>query len=158
MLGTDSLGQDRMTVPDGCPDCGALVSGAREGCNALWHELFYSGATTVAAFDAYCMQHLEQYCASAKSYAAHLTRLCCGVEFDGDPRVYAAIQKWLNGNRLLEKPSILPFLGSMTITDIRDASPTERTRVTQAWVADVWAAYAPQHELAREWIRQALAH
>lgn len=158
MRGIGSLGRVRMTVSDSCLACGANVSGGGEGCNALWHELFYSGASHPAAFDAYCMQHLEQYCASAKSYAAHLTRLCCGVEFGGDPRVYAAIQKWLNGNRPLEKPPLLPFLGSLTIADIRDASPTDRVRVTQVWVEDVWAAYASQHELAREWIRQALAH
>ncbi|GAC1654933.1 MAG: hypothetical protein NVS4B8_30120 [Herpetosiphon sp.] len=36
------------------------------------------------AFDAYCMQHIEPYCHSAKSYAAHLTRLCCGIEYGGD--------------------------------------------------------------------------
>ncbi|MCB9136277.1 MAG: hypothetical protein H6636_12680 [Anaerolineales bacterium] len=133
-----------------CPACGAHISGGLEGCEALWHELLYSGAVSGPAFDAYCMQHLDKYCASAKSYAAHLTRLCCGVEMDADPRVYAAIQKWLNGNRKLEKPPILSHLGEMTIADVHDA------QTARAWMENVWAAYASQHELARGWIREAL--
>lgn len=138
-----------------CPACGANVSGGLEGCEALWHELFYPGALDGAAFDVYCMQHLDKYCASAKSYAAHLTRLCCGVEMDADPRVYAAIQKWLNGNRKLEKPPLLSFLGVLTISDVRDAPSEERARVAHAWMENVWAAYVSQHELARGWIREA---
>lgn len=145
-----------MTTPTSCPNCGANVPDGREGCEALWHELFSSGAVGGPTFDAYCMQHLDKYCASAKSYAAHLTRLCCGVEYNGDPYVYTAIQKWLNGNRKLDKPAILPFLGTLTIADVRDAPPAERGRVTQAWIEGVWAAYAAQHELARGWIQEAL--
>jgi Family of unknown function (DUF5946) len=100
-----------MTITDKCPDCGAKVSGGRDGCEALWHEAFYVNRIEhPAAFDAYCMQHLEKYCASAKSYAAHLTRLCCGLEYDGEPHIYTMLQKWLNGNKPIEKPAILPFL------------------------------------------------
>ncbi|HLF89941.1 MAG TPA: hypothetical protein VI451_13405 [Anaerolineales bacterium] len=36
-------------------------------------------------------------------------------------------------------------------------TPTERARVTRAWMESVWAAYASQHDLARAWIQQALA-
>ena len=147
-----------MTTPDTCPDCGANVLNGREGCEALWHELFYTGVTGGSAFDAYCMQRLGKYCASAKSYAAHLTRLCCGMEYDANPHIYAAIQKWLNGNRQLEKPDIPPFLGALTIVNVRDApTPAERDRMARAWVDSVWAAYESQHELARTWIQQAVA-
>jgi hypothetical protein len=71
------------------------------------------------AFDAYCMQHLEQYRRSAKSYAAHLTRLCCGLEYDGDPQVYEAIQKWLNGTVDIKKPEAPGPRGAMTVADLR---------------------------------------
>ncbi len=164
MPGIGSLGRGKfpvgfltMTSSPQCPSCRGAIPGGLEGCRALWHELFYSGVVGGPAFDAYCMQHLDEYCASAKSYAAHLTRLCCGVEHDGDPHVYAAIQKWLNGPRQLEKPPILPFWGAMTIADVWEASPAARAGVTQAWIASVWAAYASQHDLARAWIQDALA-
>ena len=148
-----------MTIFGVCPDCGANVQGGREGCQALWHELFYgTGLTHSAAFDAYCMQHLETYCASAKSYAAHLTRLACGLEYEAAAFVYSAIQKWLNGNRHLTKPASLPFLGTMTIADVYEAeTAVARHKATQAWVESVWAAYGPQHDLAHAWIKEALA-
>lgn len=147
-----------MTRKDNCPDCGAAVQGGREGCEAVWYALSYGERIApLGAFDAYCMQHLSKYCASAKSYAAHLTRLCCGLEYGGDPQVYAAIQRWLNGKRPLTKPTILPFLGDMTIVDVQNGrSPQERTHLMQRWIENVWQAYEPQHELAHNWIQQAL--
>jgi predicted amidophosphoribosyltransferase len=90
------------------------VVGGRDGCQAVFDELTARAYADVAyasvrdlAFDAYCMQHLDSYCRSAKSYAAHLTRLCCGLEYQGDPKVYEAIQKWLNGAVKIEKPPVL---------------------------------------------------
>lgn len=50
------------------------------------------------------MQHPDTYCRSAKSCAAHLTRLRRGLEHGADPKVYRAIQRWLNGAVALEKP------------------------------------------------------
>ncbi len=85
---------------DHCPDCGALVEGGREGCQQLMDTLNVQafgdaglGRSRDLAFDTYCMQHLEKYCLSAKSYAAHLTRLCCGLEYNRNPAVYGALQK-----------------------------------------------------------------
>jgi hypothetical protein len=143
-----------------CPDCGARVKNGRTGCQALWDELIHvQGINHPAGFDAYCMQHLERYCASAKSYAAHLTRLCCGLEYDADPRVYGAIQRWLNGRREIEKPDLLSNLGELTIADVAAGKTVEeQTRLMAAWVQNVWAAYAAQHELAHAWIQQALAY
>jgi hypothetical protein len=154
---TDSLDQ--------CPECGAVVPGGRDGCQALWDELRTQAdgglsdfAMQGPAFDAYCMQHLEKYCQSAKSYAAHLTRLCCGLEHHGDPRVYAAIQKWLNGNVALEKPDALASLGVLTIADVYAAgSVVGRNTMARAWIESVWHAYAPQHDLARSWLKLALS-
>jgi hypothetical protein len=153
-----------------CPACGAAVPGGRAGCQALWDELnarAYNDLDYAAvhdlAFDAYCMQHLETYCRSAKSYAAHLTRLCCGLEYDGSPAAYAAIQKWLNGPTPVEKPETLADLGRLTIADVATttsgaarASGAEYRELVRAWAESVWTAYATQHELARAWIRAAL--
>lgn len=109
------------------------------------------------AFDAYCMQHLDTYCRSAKSYAAHLTRLCCGVEHGGNRAIYAVIQKWLNGALPIEKPERLPYLGRLTIADVRTAHTAEEYgQLVRAWAEDVWAAYVTQQDLARGWIREAL--
>ncbi len=150
---------------DRCPDCGASVIGGRAGCQALWDEIGawdYSdpnyAATHDLAFDTYCMQHVERYCHSAKSYAAHLTRLCCGLEYAGDPKIYAAIQKWLNGTVTLEKPGAPSHRGQMTVADLRAArNVEEHTRLVHDWAQSVWEAYTAQHDIARNWIRDALS-
>ncbi|HTP07527.1 MAG TPA: DUF5946 family protein [Anaerolineae bacterium] len=148
-----------------CPACGAVVTGGRDGCQAVFDQLTAHAYADLAyasvrdlAFDTYCMQHLETYCRSAKSYAAHLTRLCCGLEYAGNPRVYEAIQHWLNGTAKVEKPQVLGDLGSLTVMNVRDA-PTakEYIRVVRAWAANVWEAYRSQHDFARTWIETALA-
>ncbi len=141
-----------------CPDCGAAVDAGREGCQLLFDTLSQSGALPNAAFDAYCMQHLERYCKSGKSYAAHLTRLCCGMEHNSDAQVFSAIQRWLNGNVAIEKPTLLASVGRLTIADVAAAQDTgARAQVAQEWVDSVWLAYASQQELARRWIREAVA-
>jgi hypothetical protein len=150
---------------DRCPDCGASVRGGRAGCQALWDEISAHAyrdpsyaATHALAFDAYCMQHPERYCRSAKSYAAHLTRLCCGWEQGGDPKIYAAIQKWLNGTVAIEKPEAPGYRGQMTVADLRAARQMdEHTRLVHSWAESVWAAYTSQHDLARNWIQAALS-
>jgi hypothetical protein len=146
-----------------CPECGAEVAGGRAGCQAMFDALVTPGAGPLGlsaerdlAFDAYCMQHPETYCKSAKSYAAHLMRLCCGLEFGGDPLVYRAIQRWLNGAVPLEKPEVLSARGTLTVADVQTApDAAELERRVQAWADEVWLAYAAQHALAREWIGQA---
>ena len=147
-----------------CLACGAVVIGGRDGCQAVFDELTahaYADAVYASvrdlAFDTYCIQHLESYCRSAKSYAAHLMRLSCGLEYNGDPRVYEAIQHWLNGSVKIEKPQVLSQLGSMTVVDVRDApNAAEHIRLVRAWAANVWEAYRAQHDLAHEWIEAAL--
>jgi len=143
-----------------CPECGAGVAGGRDGCQALYNELAMPGAGRLAlsarrdlAFDTYCMQHTDTYCRSAKSYAAHLTRLCCGLEYAGDPQVYRAIQRWLNGTVPLQKPAVLSERGQMTVADLQAAKDAvEMIRLAQTWAEAVWRAYASQHELARQWV------
>ncbi len=134
------------------------------GCQVLFdnvtakafHDFRYTAVRDLA-FDTYCMQHIEPYCHSAKSYAAHLTRLCCGIEYGGDARVYAAIQKWLNGGRPIEKPAVMGARGAITVSAIQRAlEGDEQIQLTHQWVQNVWAAYAEQHDLARAWITEAL--
>jgi len=149
-----------------CAECGALVANGRAGCEALFNEFRFQalgdprvGAVHWLAFDAYCMQHIDTYCQSAKSYAAHLMRLCCGVEFGGNLDIYAAIPRWLDGTVTLEKPAILEKRGSMTFVDVWNApSVEEEIQRIHVWVNHVWNAYASQHALAHEWIRMALSH
>lgn len=150
---------------DRCPDCGAPVAGGREGCQALINELAVQGyshpgyaAVYNLAFDTYCLQHPGTYCRSAKSYAAHLTRLCCGLEHDGRPAVYAAINRWLDGRVDLERPETLPFFGQITIADVRAARTVEEHQaLVRTWAESVWEAYAAQHDLARRWLGEAVS-
>ena len=143
-----------------CPECGAPVAGGRAGCQALYDALAAPGAGELGlsarrdlAFDAYCMQHPDTYCRSAKSYAAHLTRLCCGLEYGGDPQVYRAIQRWLNGAVPLQKPAVLTERGQLTVADLQAAANSqEMARLAQAWAEAVWHAYSSQQDLAREWM------
>ncbi len=149
---------------DRCPECGAAVSGGQAGCQALFDELTLRAYSDVRyavdrrlIVDVYCMQHVEPYCHSAKSYAAHLTGLCCGVEHGGDPRIHTAVQRWLNGKVNLGKPTVLSFRGHITIVDVRGARDVEEyVRLAQAWARDVWEAYASQHDIARRWLKMAL--
>jgi Family of unknown function (DUF5946) len=150
---------------DRCPDCGAPVEGGRAGCQALWDEIAlraYSepgyAATHDLAFDTYCMQHPERYCRSAKSYAAHLTRLCCGLEHEGKHKVYQAIQQSLSGAVQIERPVAPTNVGKITVADLKAArSVEEHAETVHAWANSVWQAYAEQHELARGWMNTALS-
>jgi hypothetical protein len=147
-----------------CPDCGGAIPGGRASCRAAFDALGARAYQDVAyasvhrlVVDCYAMQHLDPFCVSAKSYAAHLTGLCCGVERGGDPRIHRAVHLWMSGQARFERPPNLPHLGSMTLADVLAAedSPDHVARV-KAWAAHIWAAYKEQHALARHWIDQAL--
>ena len=150
-----------------CPECGATVEDGAAGCEAMFNELGardFSDPRYVATHellvDAYCLQHPGRYCSSAKSYAAHLTRMCCGIEYGGKREIYAAIPRWLSGPAKIERPETLTQRGSMTIATIADlraaVTPEEHNRLVHAWAENVWQAYTPQHEIARRWIKAAL--
>lgn len=149
---------------ESCPCCGATVAGGEGGCQRLMDEIMARAASDTRyagiyrlAFDAYCMQHVEKYGASAKSYAAHLTGLCCGVERDGDRALYDAIPRWLNGPVPLEKPPLVRERGRLNILHVRAADdPSDHEHAVRRWAAQVWEAYASQHELAREWLDTAV--
>ena len=109
-----------------------------------------------SAVEAYAMQHVERFGLSAKSYAAHLTGLCCVVEHDADPAMLAAIARWLNGPSPVEKPAAGAARGTVTIVDARRAEdPEAHAAAVRAWAADVWNAYRERHALARRWLEEA---
>ena len=146
-----------------CPECGAPADGGRAGCQEIYEAVANPalgsaglGRLRDLAFDAYCLQHPDTYCRSAKSYAAHLTRLCCGIEKGGDPQVYRAIQRWLNGAVKLDKPAVLASRGQLTVASLQSAGdPRELQTLAQLWADSVWEAYAAQHALAHAWLQQA---
>lgn len=106
--------------------------------------------------DVYAMQHPEEYGHSAKSYIRHLSALGCLLEHPGDERLYWA--RPARGDPATApptppKPPLLTARGELTVADVRTAGDdTEYQRLVQAWAASAWAAYAPQHRLAREYL------
>jgi hypothetical protein len=109
--------------------------------------------------DTYCLQHPEDYCASAKSLAAHLVGLCWILEAGAHPGLGPdKLHRWLSGNTSLGKPPIPSSRGSMTIGDLPQSSgPEEWERAVEHWARSTWDAYAELHPLAREWMKQAAA-
>ena len=142
-----------------CPACGAPLAG-REGCQAAFDELNARswsspgrGAMHNLIVDAYAMQHPEEYGRSAKSYIRHLSALGCLLEHPGDDRLYWATPREGPFPAIPPKPPPLTSRGSMTVADLRVAKDdAEFQALARAWAASVWAAYAPQHGLAREFL------
>ena len=109
--------------------------------------------------DTFAMQHPQRSCKSAKSYAAHFTGLCCGVEYNGAKSLYAALQRWLNGPAEaigITRPIEPDYRGALTIRYVYDAqTEAEFAARVREWAREVWEAYSSQHEIARNWIRKA---
>jgi hypothetical protein len=146
-----------------CGLCRAPLGGI-DACVARVNELLvqaqqdvrYAGAYRLA-FDAFCMQHPERYCVSAKSYAAHLMGLCHGTEYADRAQTYWAIPAWLNHPRNLQKPPLIADRGALTIADVPPAlPPDEHAARVRAWADSVWRAYTSQHAIARAWLAQAI--
>jgi hypothetical protein len=110
--------------------------------------------------DTFAMQHPKRACKSAKSYAGHFAGLCCGMEYAGSERVYAAIQRWLTGSAEhigLERPHEPEYRRRLTIRHVYDVDVQSNFEPRlREWAMDVWGAYTSQHEIARRWIREAL--
>ncbi len=146
-----------------CPSCGAPLGG-REGCQLAFDQLSARAwsdggfaAVHNLVVDLYALQHVEAYCESPKSYAAHLLGLCSAVEHGGDPNLYRAIARWLDGRVKLVRPPTLEFRGSMTIADIVSTSdPDVYRKWVFEWADNVWDAYRSQHEIARQNLVQVL--
>lgn len=148
-----------------CPECGAAVEGGTAGCEALFHEMIARDFSDFRYFavhrlvvDAYALQHPESYCRSAKSLAAHLAGLCCGLEHGGNPDVYNALQRWLNGTPPLVKPEPPGLRGHVTVVDVHNAVDVcEHKKLVYDWAESVWQAWSEHHEIARRWIGMATA-
>jgi len=154
------------TGGDHCPECGGQVAGGRGGCQALFDEIGYAMTTDLRVarihhlgFDAYCMQHVESYCASAKSYAAHLIGLWWGVQNPESAEPMAPVLRTFNLNADLVKPPVLSHRGSITLPDIMKDSPLSGdidafARRIREWAAHVWQAYESQHAIVEAWLKK----
>ncbi|MDB4916034.1 MAG: hypothetical protein JWM95_3678 [Gemmatimonadetes bacterium] len=147
-----------------CEVCGGFYLHGRRGCEETFHLI--SGAAQADArhahrhrmvVDAYCLQHPDPYCLSAKSYAAHLVGLCWGVEHAATMSGYGAIQRWLNGQRKLKKPPLPPTTGSVTLAEVMFDSSQRRDDAVARWAKSVWQAHESQHAIARDWLTIALS-
>ena len=150
---------------ESCPLCRARVAG-RQACQDIFDELSARAWSTPGrgsvhnlVVDTYAMQHSEEYGRSAKSFVAHLTGLCCGVEARGDTELYWQIPRWLDGRVDLARPQDLPHRGAMTIADVRNpAREEEYPELVRRWANDVWQAYGSLHNTARQWLDAVRAH
>ncbi|MGH8103774.1 MAG: DUF5946 family protein [bacterium] len=146
-----------------CEDCGAAPADVRDGCRQVFEQIIAKefsdmryGKVHRLTVDCYSMQH-PAYILSAKSFAAHLTRLCCAMEHGRSARIYKAINRWLDGPARMQKPSDLrKAAGYLTITHIaRTVTPEEHVEKVQEWAESVWAAWGGFHALARELVEAA---
>ena len=147
-----------------CPSCGAPTAPDRSNCQDMWNQLLSADFSDFRraryhrwAVDIYSLQHPEQYCKSAKSFAAHLTGMCCAMEHGGDRAVNAGVQRWLSHPAAIEKPAIPMDRGPLTIAHVHAAeNHGDYVRRLGEWSENVWSAYADHHNLARTWIATAL--
>ena len=148
-----------------CAGCGLTIEGGTAGCRARFDELVARDFGNVLYFrmhrkmvDTYCVQHPDEFCKSAKSMAAHLAGLAW---FMDNPAATAAVgpdvlHKWLSGRKDLERPDPPAHRGALTIGDIDfDGDPVHYAQAVDRWARSAWDAYAPLHETARDWLRQA---
>jgi Family of unknown function (DUF5946) len=148
-----------------CSGCGLLTAGGKVGCRAIFDELLareWNDPTSYRCHrmfvDAYCLQHPDEFCASAKSFAAHLTGLCAAVEHKSHPSVLKAVNRWLSSGPGITKPQLPAFRGALTIAEVQaeqDLFPI--AQAVDRWARTTWQAYAEHHGQARAWIEQAFS-
>lgn len=149
-----------------CPECGWKAAGGLEGCRAQFDLLLARDFSDAAFFashrlfvDTYALQHPNQFCASAKSFAAHL----CGICEILDAKAGAALgsedlRRWLDGRRAIERPEAPVSRGKIVIGDLREIeNSVEWSSRVRDWAEETWQAYASLHPLARQWLAQARA-
>ena len=149
---------------EACGGCGRAIAGGTAGCRARFEALLARDFSDARFFgvhrlfvDCYCLQHPDEFCVSAKSLAAHLVGLAAIVEGESSPATGSAdLRNWLDGNRALAKPALPAGRGAMTLADLEGIDePGPWREAVSRWAASIWAAYAPLHGLAREWLAQA---
>src|SRR5687768_1437729 len=117
-------------APERCAGCGLPVPGGSAGCEGIFERFLARDSGHPAYFathrllaDTYGLQHPERYCASAKSFAAHLTGLCWLLEHDGSRAVGSeALRRWLDGRPPLERPEPPSARGELSIGDLPAAA------------------------------------
>jgi hypothetical protein len=151
-------------APEACEGCGWIVEGGTAGCRAAFEALLARAFSDPSFFgahrlfvDCYCLQHPDDYCASAKSLAAHLSGLAQIVEEGASPATGSPdLRNWLDGDRRLDKPALPAARGSTTLGDLEAIEdPAAWSEAVRRWAHSIWDAYAPLHGLAREWLAQA---
>ncbi|HXW06930.1 MAG TPA: DUF5946 family protein [Vicinamibacterales bacterium] len=149
-----------------CRGCGLAVAGGDSGCQAIMDGLLARDFSDALYFrvhrlfvDVYSLQHPDRYCVSFKSLAAHLAGLCWSLEHNGSRAVPSEpIRRWLERHAHEPKPPLPVARGALTVGHARGAAdPVAYGRAVDEWARSTWAAYAPLHSLAREWVRRALA-
>ena len=154
------------TIATSCPECGAPVLGGRDACQRLFDEVLarefgdyrYARVHRLTV-DVYSLQHPAEYMRSAKSYAAHLTGMYVAIEEDVMAETNRAVQQWLNGPRRLPRPGDAAprQRGVLTIIHVHGAGdPEDHVRRVREWALSTWEAWRDYHQVARQWIEQAL--
>lgn len=148
-----------------CDVCGAAVPEGLESCQSVFDEVlareqsdFRYAKRHRLMVDTYALQHPEAYMQSGKSFVAHLTGVCAALERDDAPATNRAVQQWLNGPRIIKRPSDPPMLqrGALTITYLRGATtPEDHLQRVLEWARSTWQAWSAHHDLARQWIEVA---
>jgi hypothetical protein len=156
--------EDTREAAEPCGGCGRTVEGGTAGCRERFEGLLARDFSDARFFsvhrlfvDCYALQHPDQYCVSAKSLAAHLVGLAQIVEAGTSAATGSPdLRRWLDGRRELGKPALPEERGAITLGDLEAIEdPAAWREAVRRWANSVWAAYAPLHGLAREWLARA---
>ncbi len=140
-----------MPIPGGAAACRAI----RDQLLTREYEQVLYALRHRMSVDAYCLQHPDDYCTSAKSLAAHLCGLCIAFEHANNPAILRGLQQWLSTNPKLHKPELPAGRGALTIAVICGLDdPAAYSRAIEAWARSVWDAYYHLHGIARDWLAQ----
>lgn len=160
---------------EACPGCGLVLPisdgpthayiGSSASCWELFGELLAREFSNPAYFrthqltvDTYAVQHPgAPERRSAQSVGLHLMTLCLFLEQGADPTDGPKLHERMVGRPefyWLEPP---PKSGRMTVADVLEARDAEaHERFVRAWAQDVWEAWAPHHDVVREWVKRSL--
>ena len=151
---------------DRCGQCGLMVSGGTDACRSMFDRLAVPSPETSGLLplrrlvvDTYALQHPDPFCISATSLAAHLTGVGWILEYRGDAAHGSEqLRRWLNSKPALTRPRLPASYGDVRIDSVAASTPGAPGPVIDRWARSTWAAYAPLHAIARDWIEQALAY
>jgi hypothetical protein len=151
-----------MSMTEPCTGCGA--PGGTAECRALFDARIARDFADPDFFavhrmlvDTYALQHPDDFCASAKSLAAHLVGLCLILEEGASAATGAAfLRDWLDGARALDKPPLPAERGRTRLADLAGIeAPSAWRHAVRRWADSTWDAYADLQPLARRWAAEA---